>query len=298
MYSNEPPRPGGQRREGAPTDAFRPERPGGGPSRPEGSRADLGPSRTEPGQSRAEAGRASRAGDGRVNRDVDLDDVSPRSRSASGGNGRGAAGSGGNGHGRAKPASSAGNSGRGLLIFGGTAGVIVLALIAYFATKPSGNSDPSGASAGATSSSQVSAMPPAPSSAAAKPTTSAAASASASASASGSGVVNSPVPSNTVAVDFAQVHVQVFNASGVNLRATGLKNALVTDGFALATVGGTLAKAPTTTLYYPATRTDSADAVARALGIPGNELSQSSTYTEVTVVIGQDWPSGNTYPAG
>ena len=101
-------------------------------------------------------------------------------------------------------------------------------------------------------------------------------------------------PTSTPAI-FAQVHVSVYDASGVSQRATYLKNVLVTDGFALATVGGTVAKTPTT-LYYPSTRADSAAAVAYVLAIPCEDMVETTAYTEVAVVIGEDWPSGNTYP--
>jgi hypothetical protein len=66
----------------------------------------------------------------------------------------------------------------------------------------------------------------------------------------------------------------------------------------LATIGGTLPKTAATKVYYPSTRADSAAAVAKALGIPTANLSLSTAYTEVTVVIGTDWTTGNTYPAG
>lgn len=181
------------------------------------------------------------------------------------------------------------------MIAGGTAGVVVLALIAYFATRPSGSSDSSGPTANATIS-QTALNPPAPSTAAASPSANASSTAGASVSPSASG--GSPMPSSTVSVIKSEVHVAVYNGSGVNQRAAGIKSALVTDGFSLATVGGTSAKTPTTKVYYPSTRADSAAAVANALAIPSTDLSLSTTYTEVTVVIGTDWASGNTYPAG
>lgn len=115
--------------------------------------------------------------------------------------------------------------------------------------------------------------------------------------ASPSAGAGSATPSSTVAVNAAEVHVAVFNGSGVNQRAASIKSALVNQGFALATVGGTDPKTPTTKVYYPATRADSAAAVAKALAIPNADLSESASYTEVTVVIGTDWPSGNAYPA-
>ena len=185
------------------------------------------------------------------------------------------------------------------MIAGGTVGVIALALIAYFLTRPSGNSNASGPTANATIS-QTSMNPPAPSTAGGGPVQSANASASASASAtaSPSASAGKASPSSTVAVNVAQVRVSVFNGSGVNQRAASIKTALVNQGFALATVGGTDPKTPTTKVYYPSTRADSAAAVANALKIPSTDLSESANYAEVTVVIGTDWSTGNTYPAG
>jgi len=50
-------------------------------------------------------------------------------------------------------------------------------------------------------------------------------------------------------------------------------------------------------IFYPANRADSAAAVAKALKVPTAKLSQSTMYTQVTVVIGTDWPTGTTFPA-
>lgn len=176
--------------------------------------------------------------------------------------------------------------------------MIVLALIAYFVTRPSSNSNAAGPTADATIS-QTSGNQPTPSSVLAAPQQSAGASSSAGASAmaSPSAGAGSASPSSTVAVNVAQVHVAVFNGSGVNQRAASIKAALVSHGFALATVGGTDPKTPTTMVYFPATRADSAAAVAKALAIPSTDVSESAKYTEVTVVIGTDWATGNTYPA-
>jgi hypothetical protein len=66
----------------------------------------------------------------------------------------------------------------------------------------------------------------------------------------------------------------------------------------MATVGGTVTKTPTTKIYYPSGRSDSAAAVARALSVPSANVVQSTAYTEVTVIVGTDWSTGNTYPAG
>lgn len=102
-------------------------------------------------------------------------------------------------------------------------------------------------------------------------------------------------PTTPAAVNDAAVHVQVFNGSGVSGRATTIKDALVTDGFSLATVAGNHASAATTKIYYPSTRSDSAAAVQKALGLPSSAMTQSNAYSEVTVVLGTDWTSGTTF---
>jgi hypothetical protein len=215
------------------------------------------------------------------------------SRSGRASSGRGGGGSHSGSH------SGGGNGGgnRKLAVIGGTVGVVVLALIAYFVTRPSGGSSAAGATAdattsqgaiGAATSATASSGAGASPSASSNPTASTSPAASASTSA----------PAGTVAVIKSEVHVAVFNGSNVNQRAATIKTALVNDGFTLATVGGTLAKTAVTKVYYPSTRADSAAAVAKALSIPTANLSLSTMYTQVTLVIGTDWTTGNTYPAG
>ena len=109
----------------------------------------------------------------------------------------------------------------------------------------------------------------------------------------------SPAPSTqaatTVAVDKAQVHVTVLNGSGASGRASSIKDALTGGGFSLASVGGNATLTSTTKIYYPSTRSDSAAAVASALGVPSSALKVSNAYSQVTVVIGSDWTSGSTF---
>jgi LCP family protein required for cell wall assembly len=98
-----------------------------------------------------------------------------------------------------------------------------------------------------------------------------------------------------VTVDKAAVRLSVLNGSGTSGRATSVRDALVNDGFSIASVGGNAATASATKLYYPSTRSDSAAAVASALGLPSSALKESNAYSEVTLVIGTDWKSGTTY---
>jgi hypothetical protein len=239
--------------------------PGPGPDEPSGP----GPGRSRPAP----------PPDGRVNRDIDLAEIDPKGVSAA----------------RAKAAASGPDAGgKGSLIALCAVGVVLLGSAVYSAHS---SSTPNSTPVGAASS-------PSPSAPPASPTASASGAAGAGASASATSVPSSgaasaaPSKSPTVAVNDAAVHVAVFNGSGVNQRAATIKSALVTGGFTMATVGGTVAKTTTTKIYYPSGRSDSAAAVARALGVPSANVVESTAYTEVTVVIGTDWSAGNTYPGG
>jgi LCP family protein required for cell wall assembly len=113
-------------------------------------------------------------------------------------------------------------------------------------------------------------------------------------SASSAATAQTPQP-----VDTALVHAEIQNASGISGRAATVRDGLTAAGFASAnlTVGNALQSSSTTAVYYPSDRADSAQAVAAALGIPSSAVHESSTYSQVTVVIGGDWASGATYGA-
>jgi hypothetical protein len=101
-----------------------------------------------------------------------------------------------------------------------------------------------------------------------------------------------------VQVNDAAVRVQVLNGSGVSGRAVTIKDALVNGGFSQATVGGNANQTTTTKIYYPASKSDSAAAVQKALGLPSSAMKESNTYAEVTVVLGSDWTSGTAFGGG
>ena len=327
MYGNEPPRPNGPRREGTHGRADSGERDTNRDTNRDevGSRIRGGYGTSGPGadeRSGAERGSAERSGAerGGGERGGGERGSAERGGGERGGGTRGSGGSGniprspglghgntsrvgssagrgGFGPGHSKPAeNNGGGGGRKLLVAGGTVGVVVLALIAYFVTRPSGSS--SGPTANATIS-QISPNPPASSGAASAPASSANASAGAGASGSASpSASGSPTATSAANVVKSEVMRGLQRQRREPARSRRQVPALVTDGFTLATVGGTLAKADTTKVYYPSTRADSATAVASALAIPSADLALSTTYTEVTVVIGTDWASGNTFPAG
>ncbi|MBY8886094.1 LCP family protein [Streptomyces sp. PTM05] len=111
------------------------------------------------------------------------------------------------------------------------------------------------------------------------------------------GSTNSSAPTTPPAVPDAQIAVTVENGGGITGRASDIATALVGDGFSPQT-GSANAPAPTTTVRYPAGKQAEAQAVASALRIPSSALHQDSGASGVTVLIGSDWSSGTTYPAG
>ena len=119
--------------------------------------------------------------------------------------------------------------------------------------------------------------------------------ASAPASASSDASTSGPNAANVVT---STVHAVVENGSGQNGRAAAIAKVLASDGFTSGNI--TTQTAPlssTTALYYPSNRADSAAAVAQALGIPNASMHESGNYSQVTVVIGQDWKTGDTFGA-
>jgi LCP family protein required for cell wall assembly len=129
----------------------------------------------------------------------------------------------------------------------------------------------------------------------AKSTESATSSATTDSSTAGSSTSGVGDASNVVT---SQVHAQILNSTGISGRASDLTEALTSDGFSSADLStGNTTSSAKTVVYYPASRADSAAAVADALGIPTSDLVKSSSYSEVTVVIGTDWTSGTSYPA-
>jgi LCP family protein required for cell wall assembly len=103
------------------------------------------------------------------------------------------------------------------------------------------------------------------------------------------------IPQAPADVNKADVHVSVYNADGVTGRAGAVTAALTSAGFEKATSSGDLSTATTTEIYYPAGDSAQADAVAATLRIPTAQIQQSSTYSQVAVVVGADFETGSTY---
>jgi LCP family protein required for cell wall assembly len=103
-------------------------------------------------------------------------------------------------------------------------------------------------------------------------------------------------PGNPSAVNKAGVSVSVLNGTGVTGRAGAIKTALTGSGFSGSLISAnSTSSTDATAVYYPASRADSASAVASALGIPASAMHLSSNYGQVTVMIGKDWTSGTTF---
>ncbi|MFJ4950550.1 LCP family protein [Streptomyces sp. NPDC088760] len=100
------------------------------------------------------------------------------------------------------------------------------------------------------------------------------------------------------AVPAAQITVTVENGTTVAGRASAVAAALTDEGFSPGTATANApSPATSTTLTYGAGHKPEAQTVAKTLGLPSSHLKQG-TGTGLTLVIGSDWPSGNSYPGG
>jgi LCP family protein required for cell wall assembly len=101
-----------------------------------------------------------------------------------------------------------------------------------------------------------------------------------------------PVPASAIAI-------QVENGSTTAGRATTVHDALISQGYSSnSTVGNAPSNSVnTTTLEYGTGRKANAQQVAASLGLPASALKQS-TGTQITLVIGADWPTGAVFPGG
>jgi LCP family protein required for cell wall assembly len=100
-----------------------------------------------------------------------------------------------------------------------------------------------------------------------------------------------------VTVDKSTIHIDVQNSSGAAGRSTAISDELVKLGFTHA--ARDTAKLPNspTKLIYPAGKSDSAKTVAAALNLPDSALEQSGSGTSLTLKVGTDWTSGDTFGA-
>ncbi|MFJ3670463.1 LCP family protein [Streptomyces sp. NPDC090106] len=100
------------------------------------------------------------------------------------------------------------------------------------------------------------------------------------------------------AVPASDIAVTVENGTGITGRASDVATALIDQGFSPDTTTGNAASTATkTTLSYGTGQKAEARTVAKALGLPGSRIEQG-TGTGLSLVIGDDWPSGTSYPGG
>ena len=128
----------------------------------------------------------------------------------------------------------------------------------------------------------------------------AAATAKATASKPAATVSKAPAASTKSALAPAEIAVHVANGTTtLTGRAGELQKVLIADGYA----SNTDIESPpstnikTTTLTYGPGREADAQEVASSLGLPSSALKQGTT-SGIHLLIGTDWPTGNTYPGG
>ncbi|WP_370092832.1 LCP family protein [Streptacidiphilus sp. MAP12-20] len=110
---------------------------------------------------------------------------------------------------------------------------------------------------------------------------------------------SAPAPSATPApaapVDKSTVQLDVQNGSGTNGRGGAMTALLVGKGFTHALRDTRTVSYSLTTLVYPSSQQAEAQAVASTLGLPGSALKSSSSATKLTLQIGTDWKTGDTF---
>jgi LCP family protein required for cell wall assembly len=105
-------------------------------------------------------------------------------------------------------------------------------------------------------------------------------------------------PAATATVPTGDIAVDVENGTGIPGRAGAIQTALVNQGYS---GDSTAADAPdatsATSLSYPAGQQAEARQVAASLGLPSSAVKAGSG-SQLTLVIGKDWPDGDSFPGG
>ncbi|WP_255950347.1 LCP family protein [Streptomyces odontomachi] len=115
-----------------------------------------------------------------------------------------------------------------------------------------------------------------------------------------------PDVSRDPAAPDAQIAVQVQNGTRTATlapsqgRANGVAQALVGKGFSHAVADSSvLLTQPRTVIHYPSADLEGdAQRVAKALGIPLTSVTRSTGVSGITLIVGSDWRTGTSYPAG
>jgi LCP family protein required for cell wall assembly len=121
-----------------------------------------------------------------------------------------------------------------------------------------------------------------------------------------SGKPTAPGVSDDPAAPDAQIAVRVQNGTRTATlapaqgRANGVAQVLVGKGFshAVADASVLLTQARTVIHYPSADLEGDAQRVAKALGIPLSSVTRSTGVSGITLIVGADWRTGPTYPAG
>lgn len=110
-----------------------------------------------------------------------------------------------------------------------------------------------------------------------------------------------PAPKDPAA-DPAEIGIMVRNGTGVGQQATPRRAAAVAGvlaekGFTGATADSTLNPQERTQILFPSADLEGdAHAVAKALGMPTSAVRKSTDVSGVTLVVGADWRTGDTFP--
>lgn len=123
-------------------------------------------------------------------------------------------------------------------------------------------------------------------------------------SGSGAKKAGSAAPAKAPSVDAGRLGVLVQNGTRsatdapVPHRAGAIVQALAAKGYARAAAdtSGSLSEEQTVVRYPSADLEGDAQAVAKALGIPTDQVKQSTDVSGVTLVVGADWRTGAAYP--
>lgn len=112
-----------------------------------------------------------------------------------------------------------------------------------------------------------------------------------------------PAESKDPAAAPADTGVLVRNGTGTDTqaptpqRATAVAGLLAAEGYTKAVSDATLDPTERTEVLFPSSELEGdAQAVAKSLGIPVSSAKKSTDVSDVTLVVGADWRTGDTYP--
>lgn len=110
------------------------------------------------------------------------------------------------------------------------------------------------------------------------------------------GETSTPTPSPSTATASRDFSVQVQNRGGTDGRAGELTSVLAEKGYDARTDTSTGDLAPRTSIIYGEGQLEQAQQLAADLKVPSGLVSMDEDADEVTLAIGKDWTTGDTYP--